>query len=403
MASIADITDEILLLCFEKLAISEPEEDEVDVQALTFRTSLNASLFMSPHQRLRGYPFLGQVCKRWNHVLNTSEAKGKLWRDLVVDFGHEIVTSIHTPLLWSNQRPRPDEYEASFQRTSISTGKVVQFIMEPSRKGSIRSLTFSNSTGFWSDDDDEYVDLDGKTDFQASSLGFILGALVTQLNSLRLFNCNNLLCPSLWVAFQQCKALRSLSVEIITCKISGHQLSALSSLVSLEELAIIGEERQGSQISGLEEIPQELSRLVSLCKLELRGHHILPSLPSLPSWLSEMKSLRHLDVSANNNLDLIHLTGLVQLESLVLQSLHLSQPLSSSSPISIHAKRNLPDLRKFAKLKVLSMAQNDFTRLPESLPNSLETIDLSGNKELQVQVPLHHFLQRLPHIKLLDF
>ena len=45
-------------------------------------------------------------------------------------FGHEIVTSIHTPLLWSNQRPRPDEYEASFQRTSISTGKVVQFIME---------------------------------------------------------------------------------------------------------------------------------------------------------------------------------------------------------------------------------------------------------------------------------
>jgi hypothetical protein len=47
-----------------------------------------------------------------------------LWKQLVVDFGHELVTSIHMPLVWSNERPNPEEYTAAFHRVSLSSSKV---------------------------------------------------------------------------------------------------------------------------------------------------------------------------------------------------------------------------------------------------------------------------------------
>lgn len=47
-----------------------------------------------------------------------------LWRRVVVDFGHELVTAIHTPLVWSNERPNRDEYMAAFNHTTLSAAKV---------------------------------------------------------------------------------------------------------------------------------------------------------------------------------------------------------------------------------------------------------------------------------------
>ncbi len=47
-----------------------------------------------------------------------------VWRRVCVDLGHELVTSIHTPLRWSNQRPTTAEYHAALQKTSLSASKV---------------------------------------------------------------------------------------------------------------------------------------------------------------------------------------------------------------------------------------------------------------------------------------
>lgn len=285
----------------------------------------------------------------------------------------------------------------------ISSQKVIEFILEPDRKSCIRSLTLSNVSGFWLEDEDEYVDLDEKNDFQPSSLGFLLGALANQLSTLRLFNCSSLLADSgLWAVFQQCQALRSFTIEIILFRVSGKQLAALSSLVSLKELTIIGEEKQaqGHWHGGLEEIPNSLTHLVNLQKLVLRGHNLLTS---LPSWLTDMKSLRHLDVSACTNLNISHVTVLVQLEVLILQSLNLALPSSSSDLVD--NKRLFPDLRGLMSLRVLSVSQNHLTRLPETMLHlrSLQIIDFSGNKDLKIQAPLTNFLQSLPNITLLDF
>lgn len=47
-----------------------------------------------------------------------------IWRALVIDFGHELVTSVHTPLKWSNQRPPAGEFESAWADTNLSGTKV---------------------------------------------------------------------------------------------------------------------------------------------------------------------------------------------------------------------------------------------------------------------------------------
>ena len=51
-----------------------------------------------------------------------------LWRQLVIDFGHELVTAIHMPLMWSNERPNAEEYTAAFHRVSLSASKVLYLL-----------------------------------------------------------------------------------------------------------------------------------------------------------------------------------------------------------------------------------------------------------------------------------
>ena len=47
-----------------------------------------------------------QVCRRWKGVLENPAARDVLWRELVVDFGHELITAVHMPIAWCGPRPK---------------------------------------------------------------------------------------------------------------------------------------------------------------------------------------------------------------------------------------------------------------------------------------------------------
>ncbi len=47
-----------------------------------------------------------------------------LWERLNIDFGHELVTAIHTPLKWSNSRPSAEDFTVALTATTLSTTKV---------------------------------------------------------------------------------------------------------------------------------------------------------------------------------------------------------------------------------------------------------------------------------------
>lgn len=68
--------------------VATPEEAALYTRKLPFKT------FEHPgecHPGHRSYPFLAQVCRHWKAVLECPAAL-QLWRELVVDFGHELVT-----------------------------------------------------------------------------------------------------------------------------------------------------------------------------------------------------------------------------------------------------------------------------------------------------------------------
>ncbi|KAG1662435.1 hypothetical protein FOA52_004016 [Chlamydomonas sp. UWO 241] len=415
------LPEELLLQVFKHLCELGPSWADTDqpwfIRGLQYR---NTDSDVQPHAGLRAYPFLGQVCKKWQNLLATPIARQMLWQQLVIDFGHELVTAIHMPLVWSNERPNSEEYTSAYHRISLSSSKVINFIMSCARNNSLTSLVLSNSEGFWGDDGD-YLNLTGKHNFQASHMGYVLAELRNQLQELRLYNCNDLLNSDqgLWSLVARCPNMRVLAVEGLNCRVLTQHAVELSVLSSLESLSLIGEEHTGQWIVGLDTIPQQWSSLTALTKLELRGHHLLVS---VPPWLSTLPSLRTLDLSGNNAVDLSSLPKFTQLEVLVLQNLDLGQPVVGTELVASQfvkrtlpdlstlknlkcVKRTLPDLSALEHLKALSLGGNRFTRLPECLVKmtALETIDFNGNKELQVLAPLTSLLAALPHIQVLDF
>ena len=58
-----------------------PEEAALldKARSLPFRTTECSG---EPHPGLRSYPFLGQVCRRWNRVLSAPSAQEMLWREV---------------------------------------------------------------------------------------------------------------------------------------------------------------------------------------------------------------------------------------------------------------------------------------------------------------------------------
>ena len=89
-----------------------------------------------------------QVCKRWRRLLAQPAAQQHLWHEVVVDFGHELITAVHTPMKWSDKRPSDDEFRTAFMGTRLNSSRIITFI--EARARFIRSLVFRNSEGYFS-------------------------------------------------------------------------------------------------------------------------------------------------------------------------------------------------------------------------------------------------------------
>ena len=50
------------------------------------------------------------MCKRWQGILKNPGHGSELWREVIIDFGHELITAVHTPIAWSDRRPSDEEF-----------------------------------------------------------------------------------------------------------------------------------------------------------------------------------------------------------------------------------------------------------------------------------------------------
>ncbi|KAK9820853.1 hypothetical protein WJX81_004021 [Elliptochloris bilobata] len=394
-----DLPDELLLQIFTELAKVGPlyraEEGSEHAQDMPFYSA-------EPHPGLRAYPFLSQVCRRWKTVLDNPAARDVLWRELVVDFGHELITAVHMPIAWSDRRPSDDEFRESFAATRLNAARILRFVEE--RQKCVQRLVLMNSEGYYSDGGD-FVSLTAKHNFSMAHLGMVLGMLRHSLEELQVQHCNDFFAVGSGTlsAVACLPRLRVLRIEDLHCRADRDSLAELAQLRGLEELSISGEENASAWGVGMDCIPSQWSALTSLRTLQLRGHTMLSALPSFLTALP----LTHLDVSACRAADLSVVADMTSLVTLSLQSMDLSESLASGAPApQPHAalvRRLLPPLERLTSLTALNLANNLFTRVPAALGrlSALEFLDISGNPELQVLAPLAVLLG-LPALRVVD-
>ena len=99
----------------------------------------------------------------------------------MVDFGHELITAVHTPIRWSDRRPSDDDFRDAFAATKLSAARVLAFVR--ARAPSVRALVLANSEGYWSDDGD-FVNLATKHNFSLGHVGLLLESVRPTLASL---------------------------------------------------------------------------------------------------------------------------------------------------------------------------------------------------------------------------
>ena len=239
-------------------------------------------------------PSLPQVCRRWKDVLDAPEARPFLWREVVVDFGHELITAVHTPIAWSDARPSDAEFRDAFAATRLSAARVLDFVA--TRATSVRRVVLTNSEGYWSDEGD-FVNLQQKHTFSLGHVGLLLGSVRATLEELRVSHCSDI-----FAGFNRgalgtvacCPKLKVLRIEDVHTRLERDALSQLGKLTNLEELAVSVEDNLGSWAVGLDAVPEAWRSLTKLKRLELRGH---VQLASLPRWLPELEELEELDLS----------------------------------------------------------------------------------------------------------
>ena len=73
----------------------------------------------------------------------------------VADFGHELITAVHTPIVWSDRRPTDKEFRESFSATKLSAQKILDFMHE--RQSVIQKVVLTNSEGYWSGESNMFV------------------------------------------------------------------------------------------------------------------------------------------------------------------------------------------------------------------------------------------------------
>lgn len=75
-------------------------------------------------------------------------AQQQLWEEVVVDFGHELITAVHTPMQWSDKRPTDLEFRQAFAATRLSAARIIDYI--EGRQQYLKRLVFRNSEGYFS-------------------------------------------------------------------------------------------------------------------------------------------------------------------------------------------------------------------------------------------------------------
>ncbi|EFJ53315.1 hypothetical protein VOLCADRAFT_102916 [Volvox carteri f. nagariensis] len=360
------LPDEILIQIFGHLAVVGgiwEDDDPLRLSTLPYRQS---DMEIMPCTGLRGYPFLAQQF---------------FGQRVCIDLGQELVTFIHTPLRWSNQRPTAAEYQAAFQKTTLSASKVLHFLTGVSPH--VRSLVVANTEGF-DGDDGEYVSLADKHNFGPAHLGFALALLRNTLAELVIYRCNDLLLSGdsgLWSLSSQLPRLRILAVEGLRGLLTEGQVAELGGLKQLEALVLTGEEYRSDFAVGLEGIPAAWSKLTALTRQQKR----------------RARRAHARQRGSKVNLALGHIPPDPNPSDAEIAAAALSGQLP--------ARRALPDLQPLAPcLTSLSLSNNRFTQLPEWLHRltRLEHLDVAYNKYLQLRTPLSG-LAALPHIRLLDF
>ena len=67
------------------------------------------------------------MCKRWQGILKNPGHGSELWREVIIDFGHELITAVHTPIVWSDRRPSDEEFRCpALQLPFYTTSRVHQ-------------------------------------------------------------------------------------------------------------------------------------------------------------------------------------------------------------------------------------------------------------------------------------
>ena len=70
-----------------------------------------------------------QVCKRWQGILKNPGHGSELWREVIIDFGHELITAVHTPIAWSDRRPSDEEFRClALHLASYGTSCVQRYV-----------------------------------------------------------------------------------------------------------------------------------------------------------------------------------------------------------------------------------------------------------------------------------
>ena len=79
-------------------------------------------------------------------MFESAEAQRYLWRELVCDFGHELITGVHVPLTWTDERPSDAEFRALFAAVRLRSHRFVDFVR--SRRHVLTKLVLTNSEGY---------------------------------------------------------------------------------------------------------------------------------------------------------------------------------------------------------------------------------------------------------------